>query len=71
MEQLDFDLLLRLFLGLSVDDPVRNHATFSTNRDRLLEDAIAVKFLDALLNQPRVKRLLFDEKEAGRISDAL
>ena len=58
MERLEFDLLFRWFVGLGVDDPVWDHSTFSKNRDRLLGGDIAVKFLNAILEQPRVKRLL-------------
>src|SRR5215472_15419558 len=58
MERLEFDLLFRWFVGLGVDDPVWDHSTFSKNRDRLLEGEIAVKFLSAVLDQPKVKRLL-------------
>jgi hypothetical protein len=41
-----------------VDDPAWNHSSFTKNRDRLLEGQIAAKFLQAVLAQPRVKRLL-------------
>ncbi len=41
-----------------MDDTVWDHSTFSKNRDRLLEGEIAAKFLNALLAQPKVKRLL-------------
>ena len=58
MDRLEFDLLFRWFVGLGVDDPVWDHSTFSKNRDRLLDGAIAAKFLAAVLAQPRVKRLL-------------
>ncbi|SKA24753.1 Transposase [Consotaella salsifontis] len=58
MERLEFDLLFRWFVGLGVDDPVWDHSTFSKNRDRLLDGAIAAKFLSAVLAQPRMKRLL-------------
>jgi transposase len=58
MERLEFDLLFRWFVGLGVDDPVWDHSTFSKNRDRLLEGEIATKFLNMLLAQPKVKRLL-------------
>src|SRR5271168_4148260 len=58
MERLEFDLLFRWFVGLGVDDPVWDHSTFSKNRDRLLEGEIAAKFLNAVLVQPKVKRLL-------------
>ena len=58
MERLEFDLLFRWFVGLGVDDPAWDHSVFSKNRDRLLEGAIATKFLTAILGQPKVKRLL-------------
>jgi len=61
MERLEFDLLFRWFVGLGVDDPVWDHSTFSKNRDRLLEGAIAAKLLDAILAQPKVKRLLSND----------
>src|SRR3984957_4689426 len=58
MERLEFDLLFRWFVGIGVDEAAWDHSVFSKNRDRLLEGAIAAKFLDAVLIQPRVKRLL-------------
>jgi transposase len=58
MERIEFDLLFRWFVGIGIDDPVWDHSSFSTNRDRLLDDEIAAKFLAAVLSQPRVKRLL-------------
>ena len=61
IERLEYDLLFRWFVGLGVDDPAWDHSTFSKNRDRLLDGDIAVKFLSAVLAQPRVKRLLSTE----------
>jgi transposase len=61
MEQLNYNLLFRWFVGLSVDDPVWVPTVFSKNRDRLLEGDIAAAFMDAVLNLPRVKALLSDE----------
>ena len=58
MERMEFDLLFRWFVGLGIDDPVWDHSVFSKNRDRLLEGGIAAKFLNAILAQPSVKRLL-------------
>jgi transposase len=58
MERLEFDLLFRWFVGLGVDQPVWDHSTFSKNRDRLLAGEIAAKFLTAILDRPRVRRLL-------------
>ena len=61
MERLDFDLLFRWFVGLGIDDPVWDASSFSKNRARLLTAEVAQGFLSALLNEPRVKRLLSDE----------
>jgi transposase len=61
MERLEFDLLFRWFVGLGIDDPAWDHSTFSKNRDRLLEGAVAARLLSAILAQPRVKRLLSTE----------
>ena len=44
MEQLDYNLLFRWFVGLEIDDAVWNHAVFSKNRDRLLNQDLAQKF---------------------------
>jgi transposase len=61
MERLDTDLLFRWFVGLGVDDAVWDATVFSKNRDRLLEGAIAAKFLAAVLAQPRVKKLMSND----------
>jgi transposase len=61
MERLDFDLLFRWFVGLGIDDPVWDHSTFSKNRDRLLEGDVVTGFLAALLDRPKVRRLLSSE----------
>ena len=61
MEQLDYNLLFRWFVGLGVDDPIWDVTVFTKNRDRLLEGEIAAKFLRAVLGQPKVKALLSDE----------
>ena len=61
MEQLDYNLLYRWFVGLGIDDAVWDHSTFSKNRDRLLEADVAAKFLKAVLQHPKVKPLLSDE----------
>jgi transposase len=61
MEQLNYNLLFRWFVGLSVDDPVWDVTVFTKNRDRLLEADVARKFLGALMAQPKVKALVSDE----------
>ena len=61
MERLEYDLLFKWFVGIGIDDGVWDHSTFSKNRDRLLDGEIAVRFLAAVLAQPKVKRLLSSE----------
>jgi transposase len=61
MEQLDYNLLFRWFVGLNIDDKVWDASTFSKNRDRLLEGDIAQQFLRAVLDQAREKGLTSDE----------
>ena len=61
MEQLDYNLLFRWFVGLGLDDPVWDHSTYSKNRDRLLEADVARKVLKAILAHPQVAPLLSDE----------
>jgi transposase len=61
MEQIDYNLLFRWFVGLGIEDAVWDHSTFSKNRDRLLDADVAAKFLAAVLRHPKVKRFLSDE----------
>jgi transposase len=61
MEQLEYNLLFRWFVGLSMDTPVWDATTFSKNRDRLLDGDIAREFMAAVLNQPEVRQLLSQE----------
>jgi transposase len=61
MEQLDYNLLYRWFVGLSPDDPVWDPTTFTKNRDRLQSGDVFAKFMSKLLNHPQVKPLLSDE----------
>src|SRR6195256_3223125 len=61
MEQLQYNLLFRWFVGLSMDDPVWVPTVFSKNRDRLLKGDIAEKFFGGVLKQAREADLLSDE----------
>ncbi len=61
MEQLDYNLLYRWFVGLSPDDPVWDPTSFTKNRDRLQTGEVFTKFMTKLLNHPQVKPLLSDE----------
>jgi transposase len=51
MEQLNYNLLFRWFVGLEIDDAVWNHAVFSKNRDRLLNQAVAEEFFAKIKEQ--------------------
>lgn len=61
MEQLDYNLLFRWFVGLSMDHPVWDASTFSKNRDRLLDGDVATKLLSAVVEQARRRNLLSNE----------
>src|ERR1700753_2706842 len=61
MEQLDYNLLFRWFVGLSADDPVWDATTFCNNRDRLLDGEIAHKVMNSVLNLAQVRKLLSSE----------
>ena len=59
VEQLDYNLLFRWFVGLGMDDAVWNHAVFSKNRDRLLSSAVAQQFFSEVNRQ--AKTFMSDE----------
>jgi transposase len=61
MEQLDYNLLFRWFVGVSMDAPIWDVTVFTKNRERLLAGDVAHKFMAAVLSQPRVKTLLSDD----------
>jgi transposase len=61
MEQLDYNLLYRWFVGLSPDAPVWDPTSFTKNRDRLQNGEVFTKFMTRLLHHPQVKPLLSDE----------
>jgi len=61
MEQLEYNLLFRWFVGLAMDDVVWAPTTFTKNRDRLLEGDIARAFFEDVVEQARGRRLLSAE----------
>ena len=61
MEELNYNLLFRWFVGLKMDDPVWHATTFTKNRDRLLSGDVAGSFFDAVQHQARAAGLLSDE----------
>src|SRR5579862_4994239 len=61
MEQINYNLLFRWFVGLPMDAEVWHSTVFTHNRDRLLKAEVAHEFLTALLALPQVKKLLSSE----------
>ncbi len=59
MEQLDYSMLFRWFVGLEIDDEVWNHAVFSKNRDRLLNHEVAQLFFQRV--KAEAQGLMSDE----------
>jgi transposase len=61
VEHLDYNLLYRWFVGLTMDDVVWDHSTFSANRDRLLNERISRLFFERVLLLAEWKELVSDE----------
>jgi transposase len=61
MEQLDYNLLFRWFVGLEMDDPIWDPTVFTKNRERLLTGDIAQAFFDRVVGHARQQGLLSDE----------
>src|ERR1700681_1481331 len=61
MEEMDYNVLFRWFVGLNLDDPVWDATVFSKNRDRLLEAEVAKEFLARVVAQAREKGWTSDE----------
>jgi transposase len=61
MEEIDYSLLFRWFVGLNMDEEVWDATTFTKNRDRLLEAEVAKEFLVEVVAQARTKGLTSDE----------
>jgi transposase len=61
MEEIDYSILFRWFVGLNLDDAVWDATTFTKNRDRLLEAAVAKEFLAQVVERARGAKLTSDE----------
>ena len=61
MEQLEYNLLFRWFVGLNMDDPVWDPTVFSKNRDRLLSADVAALFFQQVLAEAKARDLVSDE----------
>jgi len=61
MEEIDYSVLFRWFVGLNLDEEVWDATTFTKNRDRLLEAEVAKQFLAQVVEQARAKGWTSDE----------
>ena len=61
MEEIEYSVLYRWFIGLGMDEPVWDPTVFTKNRDRLLKSDVASAFFDAVLDDARAAGLLSDE----------
>jgi transposase len=61
MEEIDYSVLFRWFVGMNLDEPVWDVTVFTKNRNRLLEGDVAREFLNEVLNQAREENLTSDE----------
>jgi IS5 family transposase len=61
MEQLEYNLLFRWFVGLTANEAVWHPTVFTKNRDRLLDGAVSEEFFSLIVEQARTKKLLSDE----------
>jgi len=61
MEEIDYSVLYRWFVGMNLDEPVWDVTVFTKNRDRLLEGDVAREFLCEVVKQAQEKNLTSDE----------
>src|SRR5579864_5022532 len=61
MEEIDYSILFRWFIGLNLDEEVWDATTFTKNRDRLLEADVAKQFLAEVVELARARGLVSDE----------
>lgn len=69
VEQIQYNLLFRWFLGMAMGEKVWDHSTFSQNQDRLIGSEVAAAFLAGVLKQAEKKRLL--SREHFTVDDTL
>ena len=60
-ETLDYNILFRWFLDMSLEEPAFDASTFSKNRERLAHEQVALRFFDAVVKEARRLQLLSDE----------
>ena len=68
VEQNNYNLLLRGFVGLSIEDAVWNHSVFSKNRERMIEHEVVIELFNAAVNMARAKDLRLGEQAPALLS---
>lgn len=61
VQHIEYNLLYRWFVGMSIDEPVWNHSTFSANRDRLFSEAMTQRFFAQVLRIAQWQSLISDD----------
>jgi transposase len=61
MEEIDYSVLFRWFVGMNMDEPAWDVTVFTKNRDRLLDGDVAREFLCEVVRQAQEKKLTSDE----------
>jgi transposase len=61
VQHIEYNLLYRWFVGMNIDELVWNHSTFSANRNRLFDEAVARRFFDQVLHIAEWQGLVSDE----------
>jgi len=61
MEQIEYNLLFRWFVGLEMDDPVWDATVFTKNRERWMKGEVSQRLLEAVVEQARAHNLLSEE----------
>ncbi|WP_416207398.1 IS5 family transposase [Oceanobacter antarcticus] len=61
VEQIQYNMLYRWFVGLSIDDPVRDHSTFSVNRDRLIHHNVSTELFAEVVASAQKQQLLSND----------
>ncbi len=61
VEQINYNLLFRWFVGLAIEDAVWNHSVFSKNRDRLIEHDVVIALFNTTVDMAQAKGLLSGE----------
>ena len=61
VEQINYNLLFRWFVGLAIEDSVWNHSVFSKNRDRLIEHDVVIELFNATVEMAQAEGLLSGE----------